>query len=440
MAKNETIVIYTESKFIPEKEYTFHVIFKEILGIDYIVYDSSVSQEYKIVLPNRKTIEIRDCFFSNIPESIGYCKAKFLPEKITNLHSTVLEEDIPLLYGNQTYTEHTESIYCGGDIIGSAFFMLSRWEELITESYDRQGRFPEENACAVKYGFIKKPIVHLYAEFIRSIAAKQGYNIQPIHSFAVSLTHDIDYLYKWGKPIDFIKTCCGDIFKRLSVRAFKSSIAFRKRGDDPYDTYNKLIDLSEKNGHRSTFYLLYSKTNEWKITTNKGAEILSKIVQSDHTIGIHSNYFLEKDVEKMQDDIAFYEKLLGRKLTQNRQHFLRIRMPQTLRSLEQCGILTDSSLYYRNNPGFRTGMCIEHSLFDCEKRCTMNIKEIPLTLMDVSLQNCRKHEEALNLANDLINTVRKYNGTFVCLWHNSSFNATEWEYLDGIYEHIANTK
>ena len=145
----DKIVIYTESKFLSEKKYVFHVIFGEILGLEYEVFDTSVSQVYKFVLPNGSFIEFADEFFTYIPESIGYCNRKYLPLKITELKN-VLKDEIPFLYGNNRLTNHGKSVYCGGDIIGSAFFMLSRWEEAITENYDRYGRFPEKEACTCR--------------------------------------------------------------------------------------------------------------------------------------------------------------------------------------------------------------------------------------------------------------------------------------------------
>mgnify|MGYP006391485751 FL=1 len=70
----------------------------------------------------------------------------------------------------------------------------------------------------------------------------------------------------------------------------------------------------------------------------------------------------------------------------------------------------------------------------------MKIKELPLTLMDVTLQHARNYDEAIAWVDSLIKMVKKYHGNFVCLWHNSSFNAKEWNYLDGVYEHIVKTK
>lgn len=436
VSQKQKIIIYTESKFLPEKKYVFQVLFNEILGMEYELFDTSVSQVYKFVLPNGMFVEFADEFFTYIPESIGYCSRKHLPTKVAELKNVLPDEVVPFLYGNNTLTRHERNVYCGGDIIGSSFFMLSRWEEMISESYDRWGRFPEKEAFAVKFNIIQKPIVHIYAELVRQFFAEYGLEVPQCHTFTKTISHDVDYLYKWGRPIDFLKSCCADLLKRMSIRTFKSSLKMRQNSQDPYDVYAKLMDLSERHGLKSVFYFLNTKSNEWELQTERGQHIIASILNRNHIVGIHSNYYLEADIEKVKADKEFYSSILHKELTLNRQHYLKMRVPQTFRMLEQVGIEQDSSMYYPHFPGFRTGMCIEHSLFDCETRTIMKIKELPLTLMDISLQRARKHEEAISWIDPLIETVKKYNGNFVCLWHNSSFNALEWEYLDGIYEHI----
>ncbi len=436
----QKIVIYTESKFLPEKNYVFKILFNEILGIEYEVFDTSVSQVYKFVLPNGNFVEFADEFFTYIPESIGYCDKKYLPKNISKLGGVLPDETIPFLYGNNTLTIHEKNLYCGGDVIGSSFFMLSRWEEIVSENVDRWGRFPEKDACAVKFGIIQKPVVHIYAELIRKFFADFDMKITQKHTFRKTLTHDVDFLYKWGKPMDFIKSCFADLFKRFSIRMFKSSLKMRQTGNDPYDVYKSLMDLSERNNLKSTFYFLNSKFNAWELESEKGQAIVKSIIDRNHNVGIHSNYFYESDSEKIKADKDFYSKILGRELTHNRQHYLKFKMPQTFRVLEQNGIEQDSSMYYPHFPGFRTGMCIEHSVFDCEQRKVLKIKELPLTLMDVSLQDARKIDEALEWVDSLMATVKKYHGNFVCLWHNSSFHSLEWDFLEGVYEHIVTSK
>ena len=47
--------------------------------------------------------------------------------------------------------------------------------------------------------------------------------------------------------------------------------------------------------------------------------------------------------------------------------------------------------------------------------------------------NPKDMEEKINY---LINKVKKYNGEFVFLWHNSSFNAAQWIKYQDIYERV----
>ena len=49
-------------------------------------------------------------------------------------------------------------------------------------------------------------------------------------------------------------------------------------------------------------------------------------------------------------------------------------------------------------------------------------------------------KEAEEWVDSLMYTVKRYHGSFVCLWHNSSFYSMEWKYLDGLYTHIVEDK
>ena len=106
--------------------------------------------------------------------------------------------------------------------------MLSRWEEIINKNYDRYGRFPEKEACAVKFKIIRKPVVHIYAELVRKFLKEFGIDVPQRHKYKKILSHDVDCIYKWGNTFDFIKSCLGDLFKRVSIRSFQTSLQMRK--------------------------------------------------------------------------------------------------------------------------------------------------------------------------------------------------------------------
>ena len=67
-----------------------------------------------------------------------------------------------------------------------------------------------------------------------------------------------------------------------------------------------------------------------------------------------------------------------------------------------------------------------------------NVVEIPLILMDDSLQSPNYVNLDLNekfkKIKQIIDKVKKYNGTFTFLWHNSSFYVTEWRNWGWIYD------
>lgn len=433
--------IYTEPIFLAEKEYVFHVLFREILGLDFVIHTSSVSRQFKIELPNNTKIEFRDAFFSNFSESVGYCDIKNIPTKITYIKDIVPQEVIPVIYGDNSFNEmNAQSIYCGVDIIGSAFYMLSRWEESAIIEKDSYGRFPERLSLAVKYDFISKPIVHLYAELFKAMASSLGYKIISKRKFSKTLTHDIDSMYKWMGYLDYAKTCLGDIFKRGSLSTLKNTMSIRKQQKDPYDTFSELMDASESQGLQSTFYFLNTPQNLKAFSSERGKQVISNIINRKHIIGAHFNGYLEDSLPEIQKDVTLFESIFSNKIAISRQHFLKIQIPSTYILLESAGIEQDSTLYFRNYPGFRTGMCIEHSLFDCNSRKMLQIKELPLTLMDVSLQGAKNQDELIAKVDALLQITKKYEGNFVCLWHNSSFDKYEWKNLISAYNYIVEFK
>ena len=89
--------------------------------------------------------------------------------------------------------------------------------------------------------------------------------------------------------------------------------------------------------------------------------------------------------------------------------------------------------------GFRCGICYEYSVFNILTRKKLKLKEKPLIVMEGSFTTYQSNiqpeemEEKIKL---LIEQVKKYNGEFVFLWHNSSFNTPLWKKYQNIYGRI----
>ena len=78
--------------------------------------------------------------------------------------------------------------------------------------------------------------------------------------------------------------------------------------------------------------------------------------------------------------------------------------------------------------------------FNFLTRKKLRLREIPLTAMEVTWLSYQKTspEEMLAALKNLVRTVKKYNGTFVLLWHNSSFHTPEWRPRATICEALLN--
>lgn len=59
-----------------------------------------------------------------------------------SLQETDLEAQLPVLFGEPLVEQGGQEIRCGVDILGSVFFMLSRFEEVALDDRDNHDRFP----------------------------------------------------------------------------------------------------------------------------------------------------------------------------------------------------------------------------------------------------------------------------------------------------------
>ena len=66
----------------------------------------------------------------------------------------------------------------------------------------------------------------------------------------------------------------------------------------------------------------------------------------------------------------------------------------------------------------------------------LKLKEKTLCLMDVSINYENVNEKTESEVFEMINRIKKYNGEFVILWHNSNFLLEEWYKRKFFYEKI----
>lgn len=153
---------------------------------------------------------------------------------------------------------------------------------------------------------------------------------------------------------------------------------------------------------------------------------------------MHATFLSKEDKNVMADNLKAVQKLVENKVIISRQHWLNFKYPQTLRNLEELGIRYDSSWGFSGNIGWRNSYCLPFRAYDIEQDQMMDIWELPLAVMDVTLfqymgLSLKQAEERLL---KLIETCRKYNGFLVLLWHNSHFDETLIPGITAFYQSL----
>jgi hypothetical protein len=118
---------------------------------------------------------------------------------------------------------------------------------------------------------------------------------------------------------------------------------------------------------------------------------------------------------------------------------LQFEAPTTWQIWEDMGMKWDSTLSYDDEPGFRTGCCYSYSVFNFLTRQKLNLREKSLIVMDAALVLRKRglgKKELQEYVIRLVNQVKKHQGEFVFLWHNSCFNVPEWEPYQEIYSSV----
>jgi hypothetical protein len=435
------VTVELPDNFMPERRYCADVLLGEIIGIDFSL--RFAPRDGCLISCMGKQLHFSDQFWKPGKAEAFFLDNKRIPSSATDVYIPQLDSTIACIYGKPEATGKDGSLHIGVDIFASAFFMLTRWEETVIKERDKHGRFPSELSLAAKAGFIGRPVVNEYASCIRDFLEQAGCaDLPPRRDARFFMTHDIDFVFKWNSALGCLKTIGGDLIKRRSLKlALQNAARFAKapitKYTDPYNSYAKLLKDAARAGASSIFYFLPSEENLAQLR-NHHIWLMKKLRSGNATLGIHGGYHSYLPNGSFYKEKQILEAILGETVEESRQHFLRFEVPDTWNMLEKRGIAIDSSLYYTDLPGFRTGCCTEFSCFDIFHRNKMKIKERSLCFMDTSLFHGQWNLNipAQQYVSNLIEQVEKHGGDFVLLWHNSSFDLALWHDKYAIYEQI----
>jgi hypothetical protein len=438
--------------YAPERRYIFDVILGEFLGL---AWEGRTEPREDVEISvaeisDGQRLTVADGLFRT-PEH-DWLSERSLPSRPLSsctldratINPTLVDPVLPVIYGhelaNGSHCTQTETgLALGVDIFGSVFFQLSRYEEIALQVRDEHDRFSAGAALAIGEGFVGRPLVNEYVEVLWAALVRLWPRLQRRRrEFSERLSHDVDWpLHRAGSPLRIAKTVIGDLLYRrdagLALTRLQGALA-NVRGDpanDPYNTFDLIMDLSERRGLRSAFYFMAGKTDArfdgtYSLEDPWIRGLMGRIHKRGHELGLHPSYGSFRDASIISaEHLALVRTCQRLDIEQaewgGRQHFLRWENPATWRAWEQAGLAYDSSLGFSQHRGFRCGTCFEYPVFDLVARKRLRLRERPLVVMDIALltHTVASEDEKLAEIEALRSRCRLFGGEFTMLWHNS---------------------
>ncbi|GHT31432.1 hypothetical protein AGMMS49574_13180 [Bacteroidia bacterium] len=354
-------------------------------------------------------------------------------------------EGIPIIYGSPEVEWVGDTLVVHADLIASAYFLVSRYEEMIRRDVrDKHGRFPGKESLPYRAGFIHRPILDEYRLLIHQWLREFQPELPEAgnHIYFINLTHDVDepFLYRsWKGLIRSIRDGRGIL---CSLKG-----KFGKPVNDPFFTFPWLLDqnrqLSEKLEGVNTiaFFRAGGKTSFDKPHYSPGDRDINKLARKfkkeGADIGLHVSYeaglsprLIEQEKENMQ--MTWCEAVLD-----SRHHFLTCREPEDMDYLEKAGIVWDYTMGYADVTGFRLGTGWNVQYINPVTRRLTDLKLTPLIIMDCTLERDTymglSYDEAVAYSCQLIDNAWKAGGSITFLWHNTSVVEGNGSYLRKLY-------
>lgn len=406
---------------IEERKYAISECFN-LLGLECSITIGELP--YYQIKWNNFIINIYDYFFSKFPKTRSYLDKCNIPNSIIyGKNQFTVENDIPIIFGNDNIIIQGNTIDCHIDIFASIFFMLSRWEEYVITERDVYGRFLSTSSLAFKCNFLHRPIVNEYSEMLWNMMFFLDENLyRNDKKFNLVLTHDIDLFRKGIFKFKYFKEAVISCIIRRDIQQligyFEGVYNYSK---DPYNTFDYIMSKSEQIGVKSHFYFMSDNNCEY-IYTKDFAEIIEKIKNRGHIIGFHPGYNTCSSNINWTEEKKKVEKYSNIKLKEGRQHILQVDLPTTFNIWESNGMEIDSTLGFADNVGFRCGTGDIFTLFNVTESRPFNLKEMPLVIMECSLS--KYQNKSMNESQDIINYYfsisNKYHSTLTLLFHNTS--------------------
>lgn len=433
-------------RIYPEASYTLGILFEEWGGIHTQIEPWS-SDDIQLERFGCRPIRFVDSFPSGEPEH-WIRDLKKHPPKVGFIEFGFNNQTLSLAYfdhnlrAKPAVTLDSDEILVSGPVLMLAFALLTQLELNWNAVRDEHGLLPARSSFMSLEQY-RRPLINEQLEILwKLFQLDQPHLMRATRKFELNFTSDIDLLssVQGISALQFAKSISGDVLKRRDVRlaakrlcAGASYLITRRIEKDPYNTFNEMMTVAETNSIQGTFFFKAGATasaydRPYSLNSEYAKRLFQMITDRGHRIGIHPSYQTSENFFALESEVGMIKASLNRinqpnvKPLSGRQHYLRIQVPRTWRDYEALGLSEDQSIGFNEISSFRAGTCYPYRVYDTVKRERLNLVEVPLIAMDSSIRDVqgRPWIDVNTEFTEFAKTVKRYNGVFSFVWHNST--------------------
>jgi hypothetical protein len=309
-----------------------------------------------------------------------------------------------------------------------------------------------------EFPFTQYPYQEAYLDnYILNILTQHGVKQKQIwpdnKKFALCISHDVDFIVDHSFP---------EINRRI-WKTLKFSNSLQEKILLPFETafgilkginpakketflYDKWIDEIDKHGFKSTFFYFnrpsFSNLNfvdcdyrlsdrvTYRNTTCKVTDMIKEMHQSGFEIGLHGSYETHNNADMMRKQNEGLSEVIQEEVVSSRQHWLKFDIHKTPSTIQNAGLLYDSTLGFNRTIGFRAGTSYPYQLTD-EHCNALGVTELPMIIMDGALFKANSlelnQEHAIQRSLLMMDEVEKVGGCLTLNFHpNYLTNPNYW--------------
>ena len=330
------------------------------------------------------------------------------------------------------------------DLIASSFRLLTMLDELQipAKNRDQKGNFytnvlPPDRRQTLAFPLVDDQATLIFKKIVETFPLFNGLAI-PLwpekKKIAVCVSHDTDAT-RLGNLYEMIYLLGKVVFRRDSKYVSSLAIALKHFGKnpdkDPYWGFPGWRETESAKKIKSCFYLaapprkckrhindcrstVFDRKTDWKL--------LRDMADAGWEFGLHPAIHATNEEAEFVDAKHRIEEKLQRQIFGIRHHYLAFNQYEPWKTFKQhadAGFLYDSSIGWRDAAGFRAGTSFPFPLFDYENNRTLQLLELPMTIMDGHILESGK--EALDAAKAVLERTIEHGGMLMLNWHTQSF-------------------